>query len=227
MADRPILFSAPMVRALIEGRKTQTRRVHFTQDPEFNPTCDDRCEPRLTRMCIRSDCNRRTVTKTKIHCGDRLWVREAWRTVPEYDGVPPRDVPAGSSRTTMADTGLTFPNQFWGKLRPSMFMPKWASRLTLFVEGVKVERLNAISREDAIAEGIDRVENNYGNGPAYCDYLEADPSDSAEWYSSPINSYQSLWDYINGPDAWSANPWVVAYTFRVVKGNIDQIGGAA
>jgi len=132
MKERPILFAAPMVRAILAGQKTQTRRVCKGQR-ELSNAYDfplDRCpygQP-----------------------GDRLWVREAWRVCSESDGVKPRDMDAAYRVWFEADA----PHQPGaGRLRPGMFMPRRLSRITLEVIGVRVERLHQISRGDATAEG--------------------------------------------------------------------------
>nr|WP_018009330.1 hypothetical protein [Sinorhizobium medicae] len=95
-------------------------------------------------------------------------------------------------------------------------MPPWASRLTLIVTDVSVERLQDISEADAIAEGIERSKD-------FPDRFMTPAGD----YAVPIVAYQRLWESINGPGSWEANPWVAAYTFTVIKQNIDQIEKAA
>lgn len=200
MADRPIIFSAAMVRALLDGRKTQTRRL--TTSPLH-----------------------------KCEIGDRLWVREEWRVGGRYDPMPPRDLPpcsmtvmfgAGGSIANL-DGGFWAPDEwpehgnmprFAGKRRPGMHMPRWASRLTLIVEAVRVEPLQAISEADAIAEGVEQAALN----DHWRDY-GADPLP----LPSPVESYRSLWISLHGPVSWAANPEVIALTFRVERGNIDRI----
>jgi hypothetical protein len=104
----------------------------------------------------------------------------------------------------------------WYK-RPAIHMPRVASRIELEVIGVRVERLQELSDADAVAEGIDRVENGSPDGRAYRDYSLPDSRDTAEWFSSPINSYRTLWERINGPGSWEANPWIWVVEFRRVK----------
>lgn len=194
MTDRPILFSGPMVRAILEDRKTQTRRV-ITQ-------------PRLTpyphapvvvhnRTAIFRDCwqNRQDIS-LKCEAGDRLWVREAWRSEIIQDDRPPREIcPGGFGIWYEADG----PDDHWGRLRPGIHMPRWVSRLTLTVTDVRVQRLQDISNDDALAEGV---------------LTTADDM-------CPVGAFADLWDSINGLDAWDQNPWVGAYSFDVRKGNID------
>lgn len=202
MADRQISFSAPMVRALLDGRKTQTRRT-------LNP------QPHLigtTGSYIGKDGKGHQL---RIAVGDRLYVREHWRTSPEHDDTAPRDIAKGAPLCFLADTGLTFPSPLWGRHRQAMHMPRWASRLTLTVTDVRVERLQDISEDDAAAEGWPAPEDRATTGIA----------EIRDAY--PIGWYAWLWDSINGTGAWNANPWIVAYTFTVQHGNIDRIGGAA
>lgn len=176
MTERPILFSAPMVRALLEGRKTQTRRALYGKTG-------------------------RVITLAKAQPGDRFYVREAIHIDLEGDGVlryAADQKPVDVSNAT--DTVLTK-----GKL-PSMFMPKWASRITLEVTGVRTERLQALTRLDAEAEGIE------GQPFHWRDYL-----DPLREFSSPISSYASLWDSINGSGAWVRNPEVLVLSFQKVS----------
>ncbi len=109
------------------------------------------------------------------------------------------------------------------KYKPSIHMPRWASRLTLIVESVKIERLQDISEEDARAEGIEWSDSLDPHGP--CKWrVYGEPSTGT---SCPIYSFQSLWKYLHGPDAWDQNPDVVVIGFGVVKSNIDEIKEAA
>lgn len=218
MTDRPILFSAPMVRALLGGRKTQTRRIHFTQSPVMTPKCDNGCEPRLTKMCICPTCNRRTVTETKVHVGDRLYVREHWRCEGRYDDFKPSDLKDGVPIYYVADPDPRDSDPGCaGRFRQGMHMPRWASRLTLTVTDVRVERLQNISEADAFAEGV--WHGNTFN--RFADDLAASCQDD-RWFPTATDWYRDLWDRINGFAAWEENPWVVAYTFTVIQKNIDE-----
>ena len=210
--ERPILFSAPMVRALLDGSKTQTRRVVKPQ-----PVYDGRfaggwklkgkkgheaatCSSLIAEVCPYGQ------------PGDRLWVREAWRTYRGNDATPPRDLTTAHRIWYEADDRC---NAAAGKLRPSMFMPRWASRITLEVTGVRVERLQDISEADSVAEGIERQEDGLGwkRGP-----ISSDHPNTATRTAFPRLAYQSLWEQINGPDSWEATPWVWAIEFK----RIDQ-----
>lgn len=149
MVDRPMIFSAPMVRALLEGRKTQTRRLMPGQ-----AWLAQAYDPIVSGRRIYNYAGDELVSEARFAPGDRLWVREAWRATGEWDCHPPRAIQPGYTRYE-ADPCVA---HSYGKLRPSIFMPRWASRLTLMVTDVKVERLQDISEADAVAEGIERSE---------------------------------------------------------------------
>lgn len=202
MRERPILFSAPMVRAILAGAKTQTRRV-------FNGSLHD------VSMWIANTTNNPNVT---VRCpygqpGDRLWVREAWKAHTTFDHLPPRDIPE-SHVWYMADDGYKAESRH----RQGMFMPRWAGRITLEVTGVRVERLQDISEADAIAEGIERGEGFPGwyRGPLPGD--SAGLEQAGREFKIPTAfarlAYRALWESINGPGSWDANPWVWVVGFR-------------
>ena len=227
--DRPIIFSAPMVRALLAGRKTQTRRLLKPQ-PETFLVDGAECEVaaihldgnRLPRIAV-GRCI--TLQEVRYAAGDRLYVREAHyltddgdyeRAVYASDAEAVRThmealerLPAGFPEATLAAHR---------RLRPSIHMPRWASRLTLHVEAVKVERLQDISEADAIAEGIEQV-GRYGGEPLWKNYSDG-PTGA---FVCPIKSYRLLWQLLHGPTSWGENPFVIALTFRVERGNIDRL----
>lgn len=247
MTDRPILFSAPMVRALLDRRKTQTRRIlkaPVPQAPALDnvhpahvakhaaPYLDAYCSANRTRLnprgmsskwCwwTRDDRQCLPVFDVRYTPGDRLWVKESWRTEARHDRIKPIELARDALISFDADYDEEPNDGCRGRNRVSIHMPRWASRLTLTVTGVRVQRLQECSEADAVAEGIDRVADNFGNGPAYRDYSMGDVWDTAEWFRRPAASYRSLWDRINGPGSWDANPWIVALTFTVEKRNID------
>lgn len=229
MKERPILFSAPMVRAILDGSKTQTRRIvkgvkHF---PEFGSAVGmvggawRYGSPAGLGLAERGDCWSVTLDADHLKrmctqeaygwgagagCpygppGDRLWVRETWSTHACFDGVPPAKLTTRSLHY-WADGEIKT-----GKGRPSIHMPRWASRITLEITGVRVERLQDISIQDAKAEGawgpddsiVDKVATYFG-----IDVLAANPR----------LAFQMLWESINGPDSWQANPWVWAIDFK-------------
>lgn len=200
MSDRPILFSAPMVRALLAGTKTQTRRVLKPQPGPCGVYADIRSAKRALRVVK----------------GDRLWVRETWAVGGIYDGIPPRDInPEGKPGWCGIRYAAT-DERFGIKDRVSIHMPRWASRLTLTVTDVRVQRLQAISEEDAEAEGCAL---DYADGFQVW-YV---PGAGARHAPTAVGCYANLWDSINGAGAWDANPWIVAYTFTVENCNIDAL----
>lgn len=239
MAERPILFNTAMVRALLAGTKTQTRRVvkpprsrpafvlldhgngwwPYQSDDGESELCDDGMEHPYTCPYGQP--------------GDRLWVRETWQvaretldyeTGGEYDVWEwpdelgdPRQFLNGDARFG-TKAGLFYaadgkdenPGVFYDRTgldnktvldsreitwRPSIHMPRWASRILLEVTAVRVERLQDISHDDACAEGIESQKG----GAAAC-----------------IERYRDLWKSINGPDSWNANPWVWVVEFKRV-----------
>jgi len=211
--ERPILFSGPMVRAILTGEKTQTRRV-VKQLRGMDPA-DVRLArtqggyPDGVRPVWECDYCEPDIFSTPCpygQPGDRLWVRETWQSVPygphrDWPGCPdtrPHGV-CESNRATVviwrADGEMPGP-EIW---RPSIFMPRWASRLTLEIAGVRVERLQAISEDDAWAEGFPDPE---GRNREY--------ADRARYW------FKTLWGEINGKESWDANPWVWVIEFRKI-----------
>lgn len=228
MADLPIPFTGPMIRALLREienpgtGKTQTRRV-LKVDPL---KLTDGTHPSLVAgekyfSALRGDEHFAFPAKSiRYAVGDRLYVREHWRTSGSLDSIAPRDLPRTAAVLYNADSD----RPTWaGKHRQAMHMPKWASRITLIVTDVRVERLQDISEIDAIAEGmmmhpLDGDEEAAGRWTGGVDYMYG-------WNAR--GAFMPTWHLINGVESWEANPWVVAYTFRPILGNIDQIGGRA
>lgn len=202
MTDRPILFSAPMVRAILEGRKTQTRRV-FVPPPPF--AAGDDITVQLATGSI--------APRHKV--GDRLWVREAWAPLAALTHGDP-GVQALADRGFYRADNSTVEGEI-SRWRPSIHMPRWASRITLEVTGVKVERLQDISEADAIAEGIDDVTAEIAPRDKSLRFWRRYRDGGWNGYvDCPIGSYASLWTEINGDGSWEANPWVVAIAFKRV-----------
>ncbi len=200
MTARPILFSAPMVRALLEGRKTQTRRtlkpVEFKTDTSGKAQETAWASPRFAK-------------------GDRLWVRETYSFDYSWSDAKPRDVPETEDVWYWADGDPT--DGDWTKPKPGIHMPRWASRLTLTVTDLRVEQLIDISEADCIAEGIVNTERGYlvpGVDHPNKDFPFLSRSTAREMYAA-------LWDVINGSGAWCLNPWVVAVSFSIERRNID------
>jgi hypothetical protein len=220
MKERPILFSAPMVRALLDGSKTQTRRVVKTQ-PEFV------LEPSDYKLAVggrmvsgpRSEWlhwnGSRIAELNDPRCpygqpGDRLWVREAWSTHSFMDGVKPSELKTRSFHY-WADGEITT-----GKRRPSIHMPRFASRITLEIVSVRVERLRDISEADAWAEGCARGDADDAGG--FFPAEEPDPSGiGSRGWDNARDWYADLWETINGPDSWDKNPWAWAVEFKRIE----------
>jgi len=222
-----------MVRALLEGRKTQTRRIlnpqpfvngfHFSA--EFGDIlCHNDYLPPATLLrrigkgqnsYVASDLEDGPEGMSGIYVGDRLFVRETWRTHRSWDETKPREILACSRVWYEADRDNCDQH---GKVRVSIHMPRWASRLTLIVTEVRVERLNDCSEADALAEGVrsDRALPDHS-----CDERTHSVA-GASGFPTAVEAYRWLWDSINGRGAWEANPWVVAVSFAVVRRNIDQ-----
>lgn len=216
MKERPILFSAPMVRAILDGRKTQTRRTVKPQ-PDGRHCRVDFEHGFLKESSMLGGCW--SVSRKQL-CpygkpGDRLWVRETWKYLDwTEDGCPYIAYKADGTDTLRPvndERWIERVEDVWADLsssenysvdncasdrrwRPSIHMPRWASRITIEITGIRVERLHAIRAEDALAEGV-------------------------EWdgmYEHPRDNFISLWESINGHGSWDANPWVWVVEFKRV-----------
>jgi hypothetical protein len=236
MTERPILFQGAMVRAILDGSKTQTRRVvkpvgndggFVLVEQKDGTLWPHRSDDGESCFVTRRERDGDYLDDIPMRCpygqpGDRLWVREAWRVAKKWDGTAPRDLPprtmtveyevggyacnsafAGGQWTASEDNSPREHPEWVGKLRPSMFMPRWASRITLEITGVRVERLQDISEADSQAEGC---------APAW---LDADDNETVHADAPPTyrQGYARLWRDINGPGSWGANPWVWVYEF--------------
>jgi hypothetical protein len=263
MTDRPILFSAPMIRALLDGRKTQTRRIIKPQP--FIDKMGNFCTPREQgghwnwgqqfdgRPCVRNFVDQ----QIRMKRGDRLWAKETWR--PHSLGETSWDIDvvyaADSARRTINDGDFGDNDWTWPKAADrgnvsSLFMPRWASRITLIVTDVRVERLQDISETDAVAEGCFKGKasgrvfenqaamhlggNEWANGRDWFadlwDSINAKPAPVkgedgkvSHYIGHPWEGEPRTETYRGKPHHISPNPWVAAYTFTVVKQNIDQI----
>lgn len=225
MTDRPILFSGPMVRALLDGRKTQTRRVLLNRSgdvPAMEPTLDgsvpfnDPSQWGFRYYDKSCDCEDvyflPQFAEFRFKVGDRLYVREAWKSHAAYDDLSPAAMGGDEPIRYEADGS----HQTWGhpaidkigRFRQGMHMPRWASRLTLIITDVRVQRLQECSVSDALAEGAIAT-------PVTPEFASV----------HAISMYRAIWDGLNADRGfgWSDNPWVVAVTFDVVHGNIDQL----
>lgn len=222
MKERPILFQADMVRALKAGTKTQTRRVVKPQPPAHTHSVATYHYPDPRDhfwAYVNKAENEAEMSSWVYPCpygqpGDRLWVRESFCPIypqdPHYNGGRPIEYDYAATYTHGDRLGdLIGVKKKW---KPSIHMPRAACRITLEIVSVRVERLQDISEADAIAEGIERVEDFFGCPCWKCYGEESDvvaPDD-------PIGSYRSLWESINGPGSWQANPWVWALEFKVI-----------
>lgn len=228
--DIPIIFSGPMVRALLDGRKTMTRRIVKPQ-PEI---CFDRDGHQLSVGLIHVEGDPRprvtlgrVITEQQIlyAAGDRLWVRENLAAMSNWglwhDAGP---VPgSGQFLDDLDERGKALldryaPAEATDSARvPSIHMPRWASRLTLIVTGVKIERLQNISEADAEAEGVTKIRDG-------CYAIKGFDYDTAGLcHSRATIPFAKLWMHLHGEESWEANPYVVAITFTVHKQNIDTL----
>lgn len=214
MTDRPIIFSAPMVRALLDGRKTQTRRIYKVPAGSY---VEQGRVWAMTDGCAHGD------AALPYAPGDRLYVREAHALVPSTayrmsPGVPYAVNDEDGSQACVYREGWERSKP--GQWRPSIHMPRWASRLTLTVTEIRVQRLQDISEADAVAEGIERLKSGRG-------FYDPTVSKAAvrfgEWTSTAKQGFSRLWNSLHGPEAWDANPWVVAVSFTVEQRNIDGV----
>lgn len=227
--DRPILFSAPMVRALLAGTKTQTRRVLKPQPYLHNVwQCEDTGSWWQSGYGESGD----DLIDLRIQSGDRLWVRESGQLLREAYDHDPRcsvDLWRDAGFYHSADGEIIEARSYDPPLaewaddcsrvnRPSIHMPRWASRLTLTVTDVRVQRLQDISEEDAIAEGTGLFVP--GHGFITDSELRAEPGYANFLYARA--GFEAIWTEINGTGSWAANPWIAAYTFTVERRNIDE-----
>lgn len=235
MKERPILFSAPMVRAILSGAKTQTRRImkpqpysngRWSREAQDIVCHNDYLPPSALLLDVGRGKNRYTCSDVEddlpTSCpygvpGDRLWVRETLR---RRDGG--RDPDVWQYEADQRDVQLPRDHPdvpamiSWAHHKerphcPSIHMPRWASRITLEVTDVRVERLESISGEDARAEGIAVPRCSCEvcmRSSAMC------PADASEH----VMAFAQLWDAINGKRApWASNPWVWCVSFRRVQ----------
>lgn len=185
--ERPIIFSAPMVRAIMAGEKTQTRRMLRPQPAED--------------IGLWLAEGRRPVWQ--VH--DLLWVKETFIGARAYDDQSPKDW--GNKPIWYCADGEPTPAELWWFLserrRPSIYLPRWASRLTLRITDVSVQRLLDITEADAEAEGAPKCVIDE-EGLFYEDTTRG----------THRTGFAGLWSHIHGPDAWDSNPWVAAITFE-------------
>lgn len=242
MKKRPILFNAAMVRAILTGTKTQTRRIVKYQ-PENAVSVREFTNPQ--RFAFRDKAG--VPADGEIYdCpygqpGDRLWCKETfaiedpseyWFEDPRKDSQPDRpwkwlDDGWGKRpliphyRADGVDPNIVTEEQCDAgddrtRWRPSIHMPRWASRITLEIVGVRVERLNDISEEDAKAEGIRSTHLQFAGPEGVTMWHAGDKWPADTCGDSPQLAFGALWESINGPGSWAANPWVWAVEFKRV-----------
>lgn len=218
MTERPILFSAPMVRAILAGTKTQTRRVAPIRELNIVKHPGDLVTWSVSFLkAIKgvlsshsggkfTDLQARSIIASQF-CpygkpGDRLWVREAFMHEPaDYCWEASVSIPCTPASTSYrADFGDEAKGAGW---KPSIHMPRALSRITLEITGVRVERLQAISDQDAKAEGAEPREPVTASGICIPGQYRL--------------GFRDLWESINGPGSWDANPWVWVVEFKRVQ----------
>lgn len=209
--EKGLIFNSEMVRAILDGRKTQTRRpIKWKQT-------------RFTEIGEREDGSKWPWSEDAEHAcdfwhpcpfgavGDRIWVRETFAALEpgSYEQVKPQDGHCQDLRYAATDRLAKSDADIRGyKWVPSIHMPRWASRILLEITDVRVERLNAISQEDAQAEGMELT----GWRPTYSD------PDSGGEVLTPYDNFAQLWESIYGEESWKANGWVWVISFKRVEG---------
>lgn len=201
MKERPILFSAPMVRAILEGRKTQTRRF---------------VKPRKDRLfgCVLQPNELAGEINNGSFCnsfygkpGDRLWVRETWQHSNYPFGPLDHDCEIFYRADYWDDPhgmdGEKSPEGKYRDWKPSIHLPRWASRINLEITGVRIEPLQDISETDAKAEGVN-------------EWFENGPFTGME-SKTFLTGYRKIWELINGQGSWGKNPWVWVIEFKVCE----------
>lgn len=228
MKERGMIFNGEMTRAILDGRKTQTRRIMKVQPkpcnhenwPDYSP--DPQWKSYPSGWCC-AVCNNGTTIDHRHHAkgitcpygtvGDRIWVRETFRVHSRATDVATL-VYKASERNSWTEQTRRVPVAVCNKpatpekWTPSLHMPRWASRILLEITDVRVERLNSISQEDAQAEGVELT----GWRPTYSD------PDSGGEVMTPYDNFAELWSSIYGDESWQANPWVWVIEFKRVEG---------
>ena len=210
--ERPILFSTPMVRAILEGRKTVTRRALKMPHGFWETSATGELVP------IPANC-------PYGKPGDQMWVRETWYCdhfeVMRGPYLKPDDLDIGEAlddgTLVYAADGLTPYEQEQPTWKPSIHMPRWACRILLEITDVRVERLQDGEGETAfesryIAEGINRI--HQGDGDYAFHPFKSEPG-PGNW-TDPFDAWRELWVSINGAESWNANPWVWVVEFKRV-----------
>lgn len=215
MRERPILMTPENAQKCFDGTKTQTRRLNGLEEVNACKHWDyPQMQARGVAVFLDSSQANPYNNALDVKCpygvvGDRLWVREAWAWPGEesylYKGSP-------------ADAGLVEewkkdPNCCQVKWSPSIHMPRWACRTVAEITEVRVERLQDISEEDVIAEGVKRIAHGR-NGDYYSAFRDEPHHDN---WIDPVDAYKELWESINGKGSWERNDWVWVVSFKKVR----------
>ncbi|HHG1669249.1 TPA: hypothetical protein ACPUQF_003278 [Klebsiella pneumoniae] len=247
MKERGMIFNGEMVRAILDGRKTQTRRIMAPQPAD---DIERGIFPNPEAIGWKSSLRHKHGSTTAHFCpygkpGDRIWVRETWGAVsheldedgriqpwtPDRPATAIHEMPFGNGHysghaiyaadgdfTWGDDDGYEDGRSCW---KPSIHMPRAASRILLEITDVRVERLNAISPEDAESEGLERTNfTGFGDEPGLPSYPEPDvyfDPLKKQWKEYPPEAFAGLWESIYGEGSWQANPWVWVIEFKRVE----------
>lgn len=232
MKERGMIFNAEMVRAILDGRKTQTRR------PVKFPVLDKNLGCELAGNELAGELSAGNYLNSAFgKPGDRIWVRETWQAIHDYcdeNGHVDERRYARSIPRHRGNYWHPVYEEAWGNesredrefpWRPSIHMPRWASRILLKITDVRVERLNAISEEDAQSEGVHTevwdqtvVARNYAAIDEFFQFWSEDMPHYVEMNQLYRSSFRSLWESIYGAESWQANGWVWVISFKRVEG---------
>lgn len=229
MKERGMIFNGEMVRAILDGRKTQTRRIMKLQPKPSKSRPGDFwfSSKKLESMVHVSDLapGNSPIADYHLffqeHCcpfgavGDRIWVRETF-TGHYLDDDQIQDIKDGRDKaSSLCEYRADYPDGYQAAdgWTPSIHMPRWASRILLEITDVRVERLNAISEEDAEAEGID-MEALYDSQDCY----DCIADHNMTGRPTVTGAFKYLWESIYGEEGWKSNPWVWVIEFKRVEG---------
>ncbi|MCZ9597546.1 MULTISPECIES: ASCH domain-containing protein [Klebsiella pneumoniae complex] len=232
MTERGMIFNSEMVRAILDGRKTQTRR------PVKFPVHDKNLGCELAGNELAGELSAGNYLNSAFgKPGDRIWVRETWQAIHDYCDENGHVDERRYARSIPRHSGNYWHpvyEEAWGNesredrefpWRPSIHMPRWASRILLEITDVRVERLNAISEEDAQREGVHTevwdqtvVARNYAARDEFFQFWSEDMPHYVEMNQLYRSSFRSLWESIYGEEGWKANGWVWVIEFKRVEG---------
>lgn len=233
MCERGIIFNAEMVRAVLEGRKTQTRRA-IKHQPFIDGDFWKMDHAGWGRGLQLAPHGAKAELYLANHCpfgaiGDRLWVRETWMPDAPRDGtwgdvefygckgLPLSMIPKRFRKPEHCIHRATWDGSEMVGWTSSIHMPRWASRITLEITGVRVERLQDISESDAVAEGIEPLPLEPDMPQFYHEYFPIGIKNGLRCNMSAASSFSGLWEAIYGKESWQANPWVWVIEFKRVE----------